>query len=300
MQYYRLQDTVKILLLNGLFVLSSHSMDRANQLPIVSLPFNECTYHLLKFPDQPPVSTVCPTAPILPLFGITTPHLSNCNEILEPFSDNTVNFSNYFSNLRSDNINDRPPSPPHKRYCSSQEQRLSTQIFYQYPKRTRSFLQESPSQEKKTKIQTLSGQGLRNLQKSYIFKCEHCPKGKQSIYRYRLIQFAKKHLRQKHQDLYPTEIKYLKKPIDESIIKYLKEIIQYPKKVILFSAQCPNDYCRVALSVTDQPCGLAKNIFSHVKNHNVNISFELIKKYVKINRTYSLISNPYIDQQKST
>ncbi len=312
MQYYELQYIIKILLLNGLFVLFSHAMDTENSKFLSpfhgksSLPSLFPELHLI--PDSE-LQSVGPTTPLLSTYennNVSSGTVSNykiCPSIDYIDCGDSVGHKAIYSGFN--NTNNKLPSSLHKHSCSSPEQPLSRQI-YQDPKRKRkrSFLQKSPSQEKKTKIQTPRGQELRNLQKPYVFKCEHCPDGtagakKSSMYRYRLIQFAKNHLRQKHQDLYPTEINYLKKPIDESIIKYLKKIIQYPKKVIQFSARCPNDNCRIALSVTDQPCGLAKKMFLHVKNHNKAISLEFIKKYVQEKRQYPLIPNPYI-KQKST
>ncbi len=118
MQYYQLRYIIKFLLLNGLFVLSSHSMDRADplpRLPILSLPLNELSEHLLKLSDQPPVSAVCSTVPVSQLPEITTFSLSNCNQTFEPFSDNTGDVSN----SRSDNTSGMLPSPLNQHFYSS-------------------------------------------------------------------------------------------------------------------------------------------------------------------------------------
>ena len=118
MQYCQLQYIIKILLLNGLFVLSSHSMDSADALPsllILSLPLNELSNHLSTLSDQPPVSAVCTTVPVSQLLRMTTSFLPNCNyynRTFEPFPDNTRDFSN------SRSANGMPPRPLNQNFCS--------------------------------------------------------------------------------------------------------------------------------------------------------------------------------------
>ncbi len=325
MQYYRLQYIIKILLLNGLFILFSHSMKKHHMkiIPLTlapnsstkngkqnifystiqpglfyyeeeGVPFyvhghlkpNSLIYKKKQYPPKknnfnyrsfinPKKNYVFRCKKEDCLRNITSTRGAELNK-------NAVNWFNHHNPVlpifTNSNIFTKSELQPEKRTTLSQTR-----------KRKRSFLQKSPSQEKKTKIQTLSRQELRNLQKPYVFRCKHCPENTKggkviSIYGYVVRKSSKSHLKKEHPDLYPT---------DQSIILYLKDNIQYPKKVLQFFAQCPEPDCSVVLSVIEQTSNLVRNMFNHFKSHKVDISLEFIRKYVKNNLTYELITNPY-------
>ena len=128
MQYCQLQYMIKILLLNGLFVLFSHAMEQGvvtnidltnsnffeDTLSILSLPSNRLMDHLSKLSDQPPVFADCPTVSTSQSLGITTPFLLNYDCTFKPFPNNTGDFGN----SRSDNTNGMPPRPLNQNFCS--------------------------------------------------------------------------------------------------------------------------------------------------------------------------------------
>ena len=98
MQYCQMQYIIKILLLNGLFVLFAHAMEKNvltnidltnnnvfDETPPILLPLNKSNYYLSELSDKPPVSANCPTVLTSQLLGITTSLLLNCNQTFEPF-----------------------------------------------------------------------------------------------------------------------------------------------------------------------------------------------------------------------
>ncbi len=325
MQYYRLQYIIKILLLNGWFILFSHAMKKHHMkiIPLTLAP-NSSTkngkQNIFYSTIQPGLFYYEEKGVPFYVHGHLKPNSLIYKKKQYPPKKNNFNYrsfinpkKNYVFRCKKEdclrNITSTREAELHKNAVNwfnhhnpvlpiftnsnistkSELQPEKITTLSQTKKRKRSFLQESPSQEKKTKIQTPSGQKLRDLQKPYVFKCIHCPDGIagaqiNSIYGYVVRKNCKSHLKKQHPKLYPT---------DQSIILYLKDNIQYPKKVFQFFAQCPEPDCPVVLSVLEYTSNLVRNMFTHFKSHKVDISLEFIRKYVKNNRTYELITNPY-------
>ncbi len=188
MQYYRLQYIVKVLLLNGLFVLFSHSMEKDCIQTIYLTSVENSSINLTNNNTQ------------RKLYTTIDPKLF--------YYKDKKGIPRYLWIVESD---------------SSKDLYETFTILNNNKKEL--FFQKIPSQETKTKKQKINNRNLNDLQKPYIFQCKICGTKIENISRYNLLNRAKQHLNTKHKSRYFTiksKIKYIK-----GHIQYPDEIILF-------------------------------------------------------------------------